>query len=100
MTNIKFDAVLGRAREQDEQVLEVVGGGSTVTTGGSFAPAALIYAYQDYEKTATYVYAGYLASSGDWYIYRRTISTNVRLYATGGSGYAAAWTNRASETYT
>ncbi len=57
------------------------------------------YAWQDYEKTATYVYVGYEESGGAWYIYRRTIATNVRMYATGASGYAAAWTARSSQTY-
>ena len=58
------------------------------------------YAYQDYEKTGTYVYVGYENTvDGAWYIYRRTISTNLREYATGASGYATAWTNRGSLTY-
>lgn len=57
------------------------------------------YAWEDYEKTGTYVYVSYLESGGAWYIYRRTIATNAREYATGASGYAAAWTNRAAETY-
>lgn len=57
------------------------------------------YAWEDYEKTATYVYVGYEESGGAWYIYRRTIATNVRMYATGASGYAAAWTARSSLTY-
>lgn len=57
------------------------------------------YTQQDYEKTSTYVYVGYEETGGAWYIYRRTIATNTREYATGASGYAAAWTNRAAETY-
>lgn len=63
------------------------------------ATASPVYTQQDYEKTATYVYVGYEESGGAWYIYRRTIATNVRMYATGASGYAAAWTARSSQTY-
>lgn len=57
------------------------------------------YTQQDYEKTSTYVYVGYTESGGAWFIYRRTISSNTREYATGASGYAAAWTARAAQTY-
>lgn len=57
------------------------------------------YTWQDYEKTTTYIYVGYEQTGGAWYIYRRTIATNAREYATGASGYATAWTNRASQTY-
>jgi hypothetical protein len=74
------------------QIIEAqLGLGSSGTNG---------YEMQDYEKTATYVYVGYEESGGAWYIYRRTIATNARAYASGSSGYAAAWTNRAAETYT
>jgi hypothetical protein len=55
------------------------------------------YTYQDYENTGTYVYVGYEHTDGAWYIYRRTIATNAREYASGTSAYT--WANRASETY-
>lgn len=70
--------------------LDFTGSGGGGSTG---------YTWQDYEKTGTYVYVGYEETGGAWYIYRRTIATNAREYATGASGYAAAWTNRAAETY-
>lgn len=97
-----FDPVLGRARAEVAGVKEIVGGGggsTTVVSGGGVSPASPIYLYQDYEKTVTYVYVGYEASSSEWFIYRRTISSNTREYATGSSDYATHWTNRASETY-
>ena len=153
MSNTKFDAVLGRVREEDTIVQEVIGGSSsstapivgstdwgtitgtladqldlqaaldlkanlTLLAGGNTGqvltkdsnadqdyswqtPAATTtgYAWEDYEKTSTYIYVSYLSTGGAWYIYRRTIATNVREYATGASGYAAAWTARSSLTY-
>lgn len=66
-------------------------------TGGSGATG---FAWQDYEKTGTYVYVGYEnASTSHWYIYRRTIATNTREYATGTSAYSTNWTGRAGLTY-
>lgn len=153
MSNTKFDAVLGRVREEDTIVQEVIGGSSsstgpivgstdwgtitgtladqidlqaaldlkanlTLLAGGNTGqvltkdsntdqdyswqtPAATTTgdSNQNYEKTSTYIYVGYENTDGSWYIYRRTVATNIRLYATGASGYAAAWTNRAAETY-
>jgi hypothetical protein len=55
------------------------------------------YEWQDYEKTGTYVYVGYEQTGGAWYIYRRTIATNAREYATGGSGYD--WSSRGALSY-
>lgn len=57
------------------------------------------YANQNYEKTGTYVYVGYENVSGAWYIYRRTVASGARLYATGGSGYGTNWTGRTGLTY-
>lgn len=57
------------------------------------------YTLQNEELTSTYAYAGYEKTAGDWYIYRRTRSGNVREYATGASSYATNWTNRSSLTY-
>ena len=66
---------------------------------GGAATALPVYAWQDYEKTSTFVYVGYKEPSGAWYIYRRTIATNARLYARGAASYVAAWTARLSQTY-
>lgn len=52
------------------------------------------------DSGVVFVYIGYEhVSNGSWYIYRRTVSDNTRLYASGISGYAAAWANRATESY-
>lgn len=106
MSKSKFDAVLGRVREEDTITDQIIGGGSTSQSVGNVTAQTYTegssttgYSWQDYEKTGTYVYVGYESTGGAWYIYRRTIATNARLYATGASGYATAWTNRASQTY-
>lgn len=57
------------------------------------------YGISDKEATATYKYFGFEDADGKWYILRKTIATNIFLYAAGTSGYATAWTNRASQTY-
>lgn len=57
------------------------------------------YAISDKEATATYKYFGFEDAGGKWYILRKTIATNDFLYAAGASGYATAWTNRASQSY-
>lgn len=60
----------------------------------------LVYSVQDGpDYQASYVYVGYKAPSGEWYIYRRTYAGNVREYADGNSGYSTAWTNRIAQVY-
>lgn len=59
-----------------------------------------IYLFQNQEYTSTFVYVGYEAVEGDWYIYRRNRATNVRQYAFGATDYATAWSTRASLVYT
>lgn len=77
----KFNPITGN--------LDLVGGGDS----------SKHYAFQNYEKTSTYVYVGYEGDGGIWYIYRRTIATNAREYATGATDYATNWTGRAGLTY-
>jgi len=55
------------------------------------------FEFQDYEKTGTYIYVGYEHADGRWYIYRRTITSNVREYAEGMSGYD--WSVRGALSY-
>lgn len=67
--------------------------------GGS-GGSGLIYSVQDGpDYQAAYVYVGYETSTGEWYIYRRTYVGNARMYASGNSGYGAAWTNRTGQVY-
>jgi len=99
---VVFDPILGRARAEGKRPETVVGGGTstTVSGGGGVAPASPIYQYQDGpDYTGTYSYVGYEESGGAWYIYRRTVASGLREYATGSSDYATHWANRASESY-
>jgi hypothetical protein len=58
------------------------------------------YLIRNIAEDATYKYFGFeVLDSGAWRIMRKTLATNVFQYATGESDYAAAWTNRAAETY-
>lgn len=79
----KYDPILGEYREDD-------GGGSN-NNGFQYTG--------DSENTGTYVYIGYEHADGRWYIYRRTIASGDRLYASGASSYSANWTNRGSLSY-
>lgn len=54
---------------------------------------------QNEELTATYAYVGYKHIDDRWFIYRRTRSGNIRLYASGASDYATNWTGRAGLSY-
>lgn len=59
-------------------------------------------AYEDH-TSATVNYYGYIArdSSGAWMITKVDMSTAVYAYTyvVGTTGFATAWTNRASQTY-
>lgn len=74
----------------------------TVVAGGS---AAAVYDIKNISPStdpeiATYKYFGFLERDGtNWRIMRKTLATNVFEYATGTSGYATAWTNKDSLTY-
>lgn len=56
------------------------------------------------EDTATTtIYYGYMSMQGAWYIMKQdTTVANATSYqyAFGSSGYTAAWTDRASQTFT
>jgi len=50
--------------------------------------------------TARYMIADMdMAGAGNWYIMRMTEATGLIRYAKGASGYAAAWTARAGQSY-
>jgi len=69
-----------------------------VQTGGGSAFSG--YEFQDFEKTGTYAYVGYKhPTSGAWFIYRRTLATNARQFASGASSYSTNWSGRAALTY-
>lgn len=52
---------------------------------------------------ATREYFGYVAAEGRWYIMKENLSNSnlpIFTYASGTSGYAAAWTSREALVYT
>lgn len=59
------------------------------------------YVLSDVDKTSNplYMYLGYIASDGAWYIARITNADSSFRYAKGTSDYVTNWTNRASLTY-
>jgi hypothetical protein len=59
----------------------------------------LQYQMANYDTDSDPQYVGYLDKDGNYYIKKITNSTGVVEYTKGTSGYAAAWTNRASESY-
>jgi len=69
----------------------------TVTANVTPAP---IFDIRNIEEDVTYKYFGFEERGGtNWRIMRKTLATNTFMYATGTTGYATAWTNKASETY-
>lgn len=67
--------------------------------GGSGGGPGSGYTLQDYEKAGAFVYVGYKNTGGAWFIYRRTVASNVWQQAAGASAYSTAWTGRAGLTY-
>jgi uncharacterized phage infection (PIP) family protein YhgE len=62
--------------------------------------AAPIFDIRNIEEDSTYKYFGFEQRGGtNWRIMRKTLATNTFMYATGTTGYATAWTNRAGESY-
>ena len=57
------------------------------------------YKLANWDDAADPIYVGYLDKGGNYYIERYTEATGVLEYSAGTSGYAAAWTNRAAESY-
>lgn len=57
------------------------------------------YKLDDFDVSSNPLYCGYQDKSGNYYIKRINISTGAVDYTAGSSGYATAWTNRATESY-
>ncbi len=58
------------------------------------------YAISDQDESGDPKYYGFLSSDGHWYIMEENAANNTFRYCNGTpGGYAAAWTARASETY-
>lgn len=100
-----FDYILGEWRLVDkeriiEKTVEIRGGGAVNSANGQNEDVLTNDQLQNEELTGIYAYVGYENSvDGSWYIYRRTRSSNARLYASGASDYATNWSNRSALTY-
>ena len=57
------------------------------------------YRPSDIDDAGDPAYYGFLAADGAYYIMRHGIAAKQIRYTAGASGYATAWTNRATETY-
>jgi hypothetical protein len=68
-------------------------------TKGNLASFMGAFQVSDIDQSGDPKYYGYLAINGEWYIMENTSDTQFR-FAHGYSGYATAWTNRATQTYT
>lgn len=82
-----------------EQLVSTSPGGSGTPT----ATAPATYAISDAdEAAASPKYYGFLKADGAWYILKVTAAAGVSgyTYVAGTTGYAAAWTGRAGQTYT
>lgn len=81
----------------DGQVLKA---DSSTATGLKWEDDNTNLRLEDEENNNTYAYVGNENTvDGSWFIYRRTIASNVREYATGASDYATNWTNRSGLSY-
>jgi len=58
------------------------------------------YLISDTDTTSDPSYFGFSAIDGSWYIMENNVASGTYRYVTGASGYAAAWTDRGSQTYT
>lgn len=57
------------------------------------------YAFRNLDDAADPIYVGYLSDDDSWQIMKFTSATGIALYATGSSGYAAAWAARIGQSY-
>lgn len=57
------------------------------------------YFMDDFDVSSDPKYVGYQKKDGVYYIARYNIGTPAVDYTRGASGYSAAWTNRAAESY-
>ena len=68
-----------------------------VTNSGVIKTAG--YKISDTDLTGSTQYFGFVKHDGNYYIMQRNKLTGAWRYSAGTSGYALAWTNRATETY-
>ena len=58
------------------------------------------YFMDDFDVSSDPKYVGFQKKDGAYYITRYNIASPAVDYTAGASGYSAAWTNRAGESYT
>ena len=74
----------------------MAGGGSVGIT--PYDPL-IKYQISDQDNTGNPSYFGFASPTGSWYIMKQDTAANTYRYASGSTGYATNWTNRASLTY-
>lgn len=57
------------------------------------------YKLDDFDVSSDPKYVGFQDKAGNYYIARYNIASPAVDYTAGASGYSAAWTNRAAESY-
>lgn len=77
--------------DNEQLQLQVFKDGSIPTRSGG-------YQGSDIDETGETRYYGLVDSEGNWKIVSTSVSGAIR-YCKGESGYALAWSNRASQTY-
>lgn len=93
----EFNEIIFGGSVEDVEVVVSCEQGPPGSGGGISGPVYHLKDGPDYQSS--YVYAGYEADSGEWYIYRRTYAGNIREYAEGPNNYSTGWTNRESLSY-
>lgn len=66
---------------------------------GGTGSATASYGANNIDASADPRYFGFENAAGEWYILKMASGDEILTYAKGASGYAAAWTARASQSY-
>lgn len=106
--NLVYNPTSGNWELEQQAVLEAVTGNlylilDDVETLLTSIDATLSAQQQGYEfvdwATGDPTYLGYLDKDGNYIIKKYDLTNNTVTFSSGSSGYATAWTNRATETY-
>lgn len=98
-TPYQFDGRASYVDLESDKSIPVTVKNSTSSTVYSKPTDEYDLVQDDDTSSPSYEYYGYMKSGGGWYIKRITLSTTLREYVKGTSGYTTAWTNRASQTF-
>lgn len=72
---------------------------TNINAGAVLLSALHGYSIHETDESGSVKYYGYANLPGAWYIMKWNTADNTFRYAHGSSGYAAAWTARASQSY-